>query len=298
MRIKATLLSILLALACVAPLHAQQPSALTLGSKPVQVTFWNIEWFPGSRPKASQAEEQRQIPLVQREVAKLAPDLFGMAEVRDWAAAELAIKETPGLKLDVCSDFTVEAGHPGAQQVALASRLPAIAAWAEPFTRNDAVHPPRGFAFAAYQPAPGRVLLAYSVHFKSNRGELEVNIAQREESARQLLSHVEAMKKAFGGMGAVTVVLGGDFNTSLDDPRFKDEKTLTMLQDAGFTWAWKGIAPAGRVTLPASGPFPDACFDHIFFQGAKLQRAHVSKPPEGASDHNPINARLELAGAR
>lgn len=264
-------------------------------AKPLHVTFWNIEWFPGARPNASLEEQKKQTDIVQREIVKLAPDILGMAELRDAEAAQLAIAKLPGFKVDVCSNFAIEPKHPGTQQVAIASRLPALAAWAEPFTPNSEVLPPRGFAFAAYQLAPDRVLFVYAVHFKSNRGDLPRNIALREESMRQMLAHHAAMKLAYSRMGSITTVFGGDFNTSLDDARFKDEKTLRSLEPAGFLWAFKGISPAGRVTLPGSRGFPDATFDHIFAHNARIVRASVKKTPPEASDHRPVSAIIEPA---
>ena len=63
------------------------------------------------------------------------------------------------------------------QQLAIASNRPAEAAWSEPFKPSPST-PPRGFSFAAIRHGK-TVLLIYSVHFKSNRGEAITNIATR-----------------------------------------------------------------------------------------------------------------------
>src|SRR5207248_11520454 len=98
--------------------------------------------------------------------------------------------------------------------------LHALNSSAELWTPNGALLPPRVFAFATYQLAPDRLLLFYAVHLKSNLGEIEQNIAIREESMRQLRSHMAAMQQAYGKLGRISWALGGDCNTSLDDKQF------------------------------------------------------------------------------
>jgi hypothetical protein len=68
------------------------------------------------------------------------------------------------------------------QQIAIASRWPPESAWSESLKQSTAT-PPRGFSFAAIRRGE-TMLLVYSVHLKSNRGELQIDIAKREEAAR------------------------------------------------------------------------------------------------------------------
>ncbi|MGI8437601.1 MAG: hypothetical protein ACR2NX_11965 [Chthoniobacterales bacterium] len=56
----------------------------------VRAAFWNIKWFPGGRPKAYQGEEVRQIRAVQTDIVRLAADVIGFEEVRDWKSAAIA----------------------------------------------------------------------------------------------------------------------------------------------------------------------------------------------------------------
>ncbi len=261
----------------------------------ITVTFWNIQWFPGRRPNASAAEEKRQVREVHRDIAQFSSDVVAMEEVRDWHNAELAVQPLRGFKVDVCSNFPPREGQHEAQQVAIASRLQPISAWAELWKSGDPITPPRGFAFAAYDVAPGKVLLVYALHLKSNRGEIHENMRLREESLRQLTSHISAMTAAYGKMGQIACVVGGDFNTAPDDRRFAGEKTVPTLTNAGFSWAWQNVPAASRITLPPDQRFPPACFDHIFFRGATLVRAWVSETAPQSSDHRPVNATLSFA---
>src|SRR5262249_29111344 len=145
--------------------------------------------------------------------------------------------------------------------------------------------PPRGFAFAAYQLSPNQVLLVYGLHLKSNRGEVHEDVRIREESIRQLLSHMNAMKEIYGKKDALTWIVGGDFNTTPDEPRFGREKTIPLLRSAGFSWAWQGIPASSRITMPGDLRYPAAAFDQIFYRGATLLRAWVTNTSIRSSDH-------------
>jgi len=271
------------------PFPSLSPSSRTTASPTsITVTFWNIQWFPGRRPNASRAEEDRQVRSVHRDLAQLSPDVIGLEEVRDF---EHAVRD---FKVDVCSNFPPREGQNEAQQIAIASRLPAMSAWAESWKPGAAITPPRGFAFAAYQLSPRQVLLVYALHLKSNRGEIHEDVRIREESMQQLRAHMKAMNGAYGKMGALTWIVGGDFNTAPDEPRFAGEKTVPGLLADGFSWVWQGIPLSSRITMPADARYPAAAFDQIFFRGATLGKAWVASTSSQSSDHRAVNAVLNL----
>ena len=291
----------LLSLALLLPLefsHAQNPVANTNSVAPVRAAFWNIKWFPGGRPNAYPAEETKQINSVHQDITKLNADIIGFEEVRNWDAAALAVKPLPGFKVDVCANFPPREGQNETQQVAITSRLEPMSAWAEEWKAGTAITPPRGFAFAAYQLAPKKLLLVYGVHLKSNRGEMVEDIAIREESMRQLLAHMKDMETAYGKLGALTWLVGGDFNTAPDDVRFKDDKTTAGLTSNGFLWCWQNMPFQNRVTMPPDKRFPAACFDHIFYRGATLTKAEALSTSELSSDHHAIRAEFALPTTR
>ncbi|MBA3272877.1 MAG: hypothetical protein H0T11_03265 [Chthoniobacterales bacterium] len=89
-------------------------------------------------------------------------------------------------------------------------------------------------------------------------------------------------------------MIGGDFNTAPDDARFKDEKSTSQLTANGFSWIWQNMPLQQRVTMPPDARFPAACFDHMFFRGAKLNKAEVVMTPPNSSDHRAIRAELTL----
>ena len=232
--------------------------------------------------------------MVQADIARLNPDILGMEEIRNFASAGLATKPLKGFGVDVCANFPAREGQNEAQEVAIASRLVPLSAWAEEWKANGAVVPPRGFAFAAYQVAPGRLLLVYAVHLKSNRGELRDNIAMREESVRQLQSHMDAMQAAYGKLGNIAWVIGGDWNTSMEDRQYAAERSLRVLLEKGFAWCWQNMPPSTRVTMPPDKGFLPAPFDHIVVKGAKIRKAWVVATSPQSSDHRPVVAVIDL----
>ncbi|MDQ6764637.1 MAG: hypothetical protein M3Z22_00825, partial [Verrucomicrobiota bacterium] len=133
---------------------------------------------------------------------------------------------------------------------------------------------------------------------KSNRGEIVEDIAIREESMRQLLAHMNAMQTAYEKLGALTWIVGGDFNTAPDDSRLKNEKTTEMLLRAGFHWSWQEVPFANRITMPGDGRYPPASFDHIFFRNAALMHAEVLPTLKTSSDHRAVRAQLDLTTSR
>ncbi len=268
-------------------------------TKNLRVVFWNMEWFPGGSPTATSTEVVAQITKAVPIVATLGADIFCAEEILNAKAMEISLYKTPGVTPQVCSAFLDDTGAVTMQQVAIASKSPAIGCWWESW-KPGAITPKRGFSVAVFEPVPGSVLLVYAVHLKSNRGKLAEDVAMREESARQLLAHVGEMEKAYGRMGKVSVVIGGDFNTSRDDAKFHDEETLEMFRKAGFKWAWEGVPFKDRVSMPSSPshdpkfpPFPAACFDHVFTKGVRVTAARVAAIEDNPSDHRPVEVDLE-----
>lgn len=289
---KCVVFSVLIAISgnCTAEDVAPSPT-----SQIIRVAFWNIQWFPGRHPSATPANERTQTASVHRDMQKINADVLGMEEVRDFSKATIAIAPLPGMKVDVVSNFPPREGQNVGQQVAIASRFQPMSAWVEMWKPNGALVPPRGFAFAAYQVAPRQTLLVYAVHLKSNRGEISEDIAIREESMRQLASHMRTMNDAYGKTGSVSCIVGGDFNTAPDDSRFAGEKTIRTLRDNAFSWCWQDIPFVRRISLPADKLFPAACFDHIFVRNGKFNSARVIEMSRQSSDHNAIFGEVQLA---
>ncbi len=256
----------------------------------IRVVNWNLEWFPGGKPDAKPEERAAQMDAAKKAIRELQPDILLVQEIRDWPGlAELA-GAIPGLNVHVLSEFNGRTQNQG-----IAALLPADSAWAARWTSGP-VEPPRGYSFAALALPDGRFLLAYSLHLKSNLGNLDRNVAMRRESARQLLAHASEMLALYRQRGPCALIIAGDMNTSLDDPKFADDPTLRALQGAGLYWTHEGVPFAKRTTIPADENFPDNCFDHIFTLGLGRQTA-LAVPYQDISDHYPVLLDLDLSKA-
>ncbi len=291
----ALLPSLLVLSACASPF----PGATTGDEQndAIRVVSWNIEWFPGRSPHASEREEEEHRLEVAEYLPGLHPDILLLQEIRTADAAEFLVDAVPGLELHVVT--ALERPDPTfAQQLVIASRYPALAGFAEVFTDiydDDDTEPYRGYAFAAIDWPRDGIVLVYSVHLKSNRGESSVNIATREASAKQILNHIGVMKEHYAEHGPITVIVGGDFNLLLEREEMAHERTLDKFLEAGFHWTWDGVPFRRRVTWPADGRFGDACFDHIVTYGLPALTARVLHKPEGElSDHRPVLLRVPL----
>jgi endonuclease/exonuclease/phosphatase family metal-dependent hydrolase len=252
----------------------------------VTIAAWNLEWFPGGKPNSSQSERVVHMSAAKDALLDIRADILCLQEMRDWDSVAELVSILPNFQTLVVSRFR-EMGSSGPlsiQQTAIASNRPAESAWSESFKPSPAT-PPRGFSFAAIRLGK-TLLLTYSVHFKSNRGDATSNTGKREEAARQLLTHVAEMERVYSQNAKVVTIIAGDFNTDPTDARFASEGTFALLRDK-FVWSWENVPLSDRVTNPAKGRYPDACFDGFLVRGA----ARLSCKPipiQGVSDHFPV----------
>lgn len=262
----------------------------TLRAEPiVRVITWNLKWFPGGKPGASLEQRRAQMEAAQKAIQTLDPDILLLEEVADEASVNELVSVLSGFSVQVVSQFP---GRP--QNLAIATRFPTVGAWYDGWMKSGKDDPPRGYAFAAIELPIKRLLLTYAVHYKSNLGIFEENVAKRTEASRQFLEHVSGVIQDYGVASKVAILIGGDFNTSLDDKRFSAESSLRMLQTAGFYWTFQGVPFSERLTIPASGRYPDNCFDHILTMGLGAAQAKVVPVP-GVSDHNPVILDFDAA---
>jgi endonuclease/exonuclease/phosphatase family metal-dependent hydrolase len=222
----------------------------------------------------------------------LKPDILCLQEVRDYESVQRLIEVLPRFQVHVVSRFKERFGNIlGIQQTAICGIKPAEAAWSESWQHSN-IEPPRGFSFSAIRTAQNKYLLVYSVHFKSNLGSLPDDIAKREESARQLLTHESAMEELYSKMSKVSVVIAGDFNTTPDDSRFAAEQTFPMLRNK-FSWCWDGVPLAQRITIPGHGRYPAATFDGFFVKDCRIISVDVPQIDE-VSDHRPARMLIDV----
>lgn len=278
------LLRLLLSLVWVCPLMAE--SAQTL-----RVVTWNLQWFPGGKIGASKEEQTRHIEVVRDQIRKLNPDILLLQEVASLAALEETLQPLgKEWKVAVVSRF-MQGNFLSGQQLAIAAKIPADAAWSEPWQRGWA-EAPRGYAYASFLVGKKR-LGVYCLHLKSNLGNPAENTSKREDAIEQLIAHTNSKDERLVKPDAL--VIGGDFNT--DDPdtpagQSPGERTFSFLRKAGFQWSFEGIAHPDRITCPAKGRYPPACFDYFWTRGLGKPLSSV-KAAEG-SDHLPVVLEISV----
>lgn len=266
-------------------------SLLADSPKVLRVVTWNLQWFPGGRPGASKEIQDHHIKVVRESIRTLDPDILMLEEVGSEGALEETLKPLGAeWKISIISQFD-EGGFRSGQQVAIAAKIPAESAWAEPWERGWA-GAPRGYAYASFMIGSKR-LAVYALHLKSNLGDANTNTSKREDAIGQLLKHIDSKEQRV--LPADATIIAGDFNT--DDPDSPaalspGEQSFQMLRKAGFAWGFESIAHEDRITCPAKGRYPAASFDHFWTRGLGKPLSSVSTS-EG-SDHLPVVLEISL----
>ena len=260
------------------------------GPTSIRIVTWNLEWFPGQKPEPTPDAEIAQMEGAKAAITDLNPDVLLLEEIRDWENVEKLCAVNPELKVHVVSRF-----QPRPQNQVIASKFPVDSGWSESWQR-DFTELPRGYVFAAIELPDHRYLLTYALHLKSNLGDFATSASMRQASTKQVLKHASEMLAIYRKLGSCAVVIGGDLNTSLDDPKFAEDRTLGAFVKAGYHWTHQGVPFAERTTIPGSNGFPDNCFDHLFTAGLGKPVASVRAYP-GVSDHNPVLLEVDLTKA-
>lgn len=273
------------ALALIAAFAGSLGSLFADAPRTIRVVTWNLQWFPGGKPGASKEVQDSHIQTVHDEIKRINPDILLLQEVgSEGALAETLKPLGDDWKIAIVSRFD-QGGFRSGQQLAIAAKMPAESAWAEPWAKGWA-EAPRGYAYASFR-INGKRLAVYCLHLKSNLGDAVGNTSKREDATEQLLAHMGSKEQRV--LPPDAIIIGGDFNT--DDPdspsaQSPGERTFQLLRKNQFTWGFEGFAFMDRVTCPRKGRYPDASFDHLWTKGLGRPLASVIKA--GGSDHYPV----------
>src|SRR5207247_2859823 len=121
--------------------------AAHVGAEPLRITTWNLS--ASVAQEADSTAEDSRLADIATVLDSLNADVILLQEIRDGlTCARLAVLlNSARYRVAVCSAFADVSGSP-LPQVAILSRKPITAGWAEPWKANGATTPPGGFAFA------------------------------------------------------------------------------------------------------------------------------------------------------
>ena len=240
----------------------------------LRIVSLNAEWFPGRTPAPSEFAQELHMLQVQNFLIDINPDILLLQEIRNAQAVTQLVAVLPDYTVHTVSAFGQQ------QELAVASRFTAQAAWAEPFMPENEYHPPRGFAAAVIDVPGGQSLAVYTVHFKSNYQAEEVeavtNAALREASARQLVAHAGWTMTNAWRYPLHSLVVGGDINTTWPFPLVRGEQTFIIMEQGG-------LIPMGLRGI-----------DHFLVRGAATNASTSVLNQYRISDHLPIMLEVDL----
>lgn len=294
------------------PASQSQPALEKPGRLPESVMTWNLQWFPGNRPEATDSGRRWHEREAGKLIRKLDVDLLLVQEVVDREALVRVAKQYPWR---VVSNFQ-RAGDADpelpVQNVAILSQVPIRESWEVGFHTLPLTsdRPVRGF-LGARLGTKKNGMTVYTVHLKSNRGGREASALRRERAMDYLRKDWE---KRGLDPGKDRILVAGDFNCSLRNPEFAEERTIRSLLKEGWVSATEGIAwpEAATVRPDPERRFPAADFDHILLSPAwtkaveggrwkagvnvnvneKLFKVEVVQNKKMPSDHYPVVLRI------
>jgi endonuclease/exonuclease/phosphatase family metal-dependent hydrolase len=279
----------------------------TKSSDTFSVYSWNIEWFPsGYKEPQPAADELARIKTTAKIIRKQGvPDILFGQEIRDAATCSNLISylNDKHMKLATCSMF-YEYGfdEPALQQLAILTRFEVVDAGYEKWHAHDFVYPPRGYAYAVLR-IDDKLVACFNVHLKSNyvkrdgteEAQKTLNRLKRELATEQILRRIDLFnEEGCKGEPVSAFIVGGDFNTSLEDERFTTEKTIRDFLDRGYKNAFEGLTGEEYATLPASQFYPAVTFDYILYSDLEMTGKPIVYPINDMSDHRALKADLRF----
>ncbi len=241
----------------------------------LRILSLNAEWFPGRSPEPSPLAAEIHLCQVQHLLVEVNPDILLLQEVRCRDAIHELLAVLPDFQLHTMSEFGFQ------QELVVAARFEAVAAWTQRWAPHQEYFQPRGFALAVINLPGAQSLAVYTVHKKSNfqaeeEDEEEANAALRETSARQLVEHLQWLRGQDWNPPLAGIVVGGDFNTTYPRPLVRGERTFAILKEGG-------LLPLGLRGI-----------DHFLACETGIQGKPQVFQGYRVSDHQPILLEIEL----
>ena len=268
---------------------------------PVSWITWNLEWFPGRSPDSRGDIQKGHIRNVRAFLRKISPEVAIFQEVTSASALSVAAGDYPWRAVTRFQRAADEEEKLPPQNIALVSRKPWRDVWELDFHQLpvNEERPVRGFLGAEYIDPAGRRLTVYGVHLKSNRGGREASAKRRQKAMEYLRwdwhrRNLDPQKEP--------ILIAGDFNCSLKNPEFVQEKTIReLLKDGWISVTQEMPWPEGAtVRENRLAKYPPADFDHILLSpgwiksfGRNGKGVCVFCDKDIPSDHFPLSMKVK-----
>lgn len=282
------------------PVRQSQPHLEKPARLPQSVATWNLQWFPGNQPEPTDVGRTWHEREVGKFIHKLNVDLLVLQEVVGREALTRVAREYPWRVISNFQRAGDEDPDLPVQNVAILSKVPIRESWEVGFHNLPLTpdRPVRGF-LAARLGTKKNGMIIYAVHLKSNRGGRGVSALRRERAMEYLRRDWERR-----GLDPEKdrILVAGDFNCSLANPEFTDEKTIRGLLKEGWVSAIEGIPwpEAATVRPDGEGKFPATDFDHILLSSGWVKavegrrwKAGIVQESKVPSDHYPVWIRWD-----
>ena len=256
---------------------------------PIRFATYNLENFTDGKdddPDRTPALAAAHADLAAAIVAEADPDVLFLEEVEN---RDMLLLLNDRLPRPYPSAYLTRLRHSDGSReklnLGLLTRLPPLEVREIAFSRLPLgpARPSRGAIAARFRLAPGRQLLAYGIHLKSNFGEAPRNRAKRAIALHILAADAEA-QRLLADPDELDVVILGDTNVDPELGEFAGDPSLLPLAGA-YADLWLGRPIEERTTLPtraAGDPalvFRPACFDRVFASRGLLEAPWRFAPP-------------------
>lgn len=198
-------------------------------------------------------------------IAEMDPDVLVLQEIENANALSLLLEKLHySYPLAYLTDFGEQGGRP--LNIAVVSRIPLADLRELDFAGlSGPGRPPRGVLSFTLELDPGRRLLVYAVHLKSNFGDPWKNRSKRYHALRLIRRDACRFVRRHPQYAWETMLLG-DMNVDPELPQFARDCSLRPVHD--WIDLWRGVPPGERVTLPTRHgdpemEFPPAAFDRF-----------------------------------
>jgi len=265
-------------------------------SIPRRWVSWNLCWFPGQNPMASEATKKSHENEVQVWIERLNPSVGIFQEVLSAEAMKRCAPQLPWQAVTRFARAEDEGAGLPPQNLAICSRIPWGDAWEVDFDLLPMTpdRPVRGFLGVEWRNKKGERWTVYAVHLKSNRGGREASSKRRERAIEYL--RMDWKKRGLDPTNEA-ILIAGDFNCSLKNPEFRKERTIRGLLAEGWESVTQDLPwPRGATVRPDEGRgYPSTDFDHILVSPGWKKRLGTNQIVSGVdqgtnvpSDHWPV----------